>query len=153
MARRAARQRNLRKASGAPTASESAALVSPEPEVFDITQEQMLLGMFLGALDAGKYDDKLDVIAKWVERRRHDAEEERAGRALMGFRLGDAVIFIADPDVPPALHGVIGDIVAFEDREVVVNIGGPIGRFRSGPIRCAPRALVTLKADANPVPE
>lgn len=120
--------------------------------MLDITHEQMLLGMFIGALDAGKYDDKLDVIAKWVQRRRHDAEEERAGRALMGFRLGDSVIFIADPDVPPVLRGVIGDIVGFEGRQVVVNVGQPIDQFRSGHVRCAPRALVTLNDARQPEP-
>lgn len=108
--------------------------------------------MFIGALDAGKYDDKLDVITKWVERRRHDAEEERAGRSLMGFRLGDSVIFIADSDVPPVLRGVIGDIVAFEGREVVVNIGQHIDQFPSGHIRCAPRALMTLNDTRQPEP-
>lgn len=106
----------------------------------------MLLGMFLGTLEAGKYDDKLDVIAKWVERRVHEAKEERAGRMLMGFRLGDSVIFIADPDVPPALRGVMGDIVAFEGREVVVDVGRPVGPLQSRHVRCAPRALMTLNA-------
>lgn len=128
------------------SSSPSGAGARPAPEVFDITEEQMLLGMFIGALEAGKYDDKLDVIANWVERRVHEAKEERAGRALMGFRLGDSVIFIANPDVPPALRGVMGDIVAFEGSEVVVDVGRPVGQFQSGRIRCAPRALMTLNA-------
>jgi hypothetical protein len=119
----------------------------PEPQMFDLTDEQMLLAvLFIGALEAGKYDGKLDVIAKCVERRRHEAEEERAGCGLLGFRLGDEVVFIAVPHVPAALRGVIGDIVAFEGRKVVVNIHQPTGQFQSEYGRFLPNALVTLKS-------
>lgn len=117
----------------------------PEPEVIDIPEEQMLLGMFIGALDAGRYDDKLEVIAKWVHRRIHEAEEERAGRALAGFRLGDEVVFTALTS-PPCLRGMAGDIVAFHARKAVVRLGAPIREFPSGIVQCSPRDLFRLHA-------
>jgi nitrogen fixation-related uncharacterized protein len=115
------------------------------PQVIDISESEMVLSLFLGAVDAGQYDDKLEVILKWVNRRMSEGHEERTKRALAELRLGDRVAFSEDV-TPRYLRGVTGDVVAFDGDAVVVCLGRPLGRFRSGHIQSSPLGVVKLTA-------
>ncbi len=110
-------------------AVEGAASSVPEPE-----------RSLLDAIAAGELDSHLTAIADAVHARRHLLHTVRSATALAELCIGD-VVRINDTVSPQYLHGAHATIVAIDDRTATVQLQRPVGRFRSGQIRCPALAL------------
>jgi hypothetical protein len=94
----------------------------------------------LDAIAAGELDSHLTAIADAVRARRHLLHTVRSATALAELCVGD-VVRINHTVSPQYLHGAYATIVAIDDRAATVRLQCPIGRFRSGQIRCSALAL------------
>lgn len=94
----------------------------------------------LDAIAAGELDSHLTAIADAVHARQHLLHTVRSATALAALRVGD-VVRINDTVSPQYLHGAYATIVAVDARTATVQLQRPIGRFRSGQIRCPALAL------------
>jgi hypothetical protein len=117
--------------------------LAPIP-VFDQAPDlDSLLSRFLGELQAGKFDDRLEDIWPQVRDRVLTARELRARQALDAFRLHDEVVFAAH--VKPAyLRGMAGRIVEINEGSIVVCVHRALGRFHDGHIQCTPLSVLRL---------
>ena len=102
---------------------------APKPERF-----------LLDAIAAGDLDSHLTAIADAVHARRHLLHTVRSATALAELCVGD-VVRINHTVSPQYLHGAYATIIAIDDRTATVQLQRPIGRFRSGQIRCPALAL------------
>jgi hypothetical protein len=96
--------------------------------------------LLLDAIAAGELDSHLAAIADAVDARRHLLHTVRSATALAELCIGD-VVRINDTVSPQYLHGAYATIVAIDDRTATVQLERPIGRFRSGQVRCPALAL------------
>jgi hypothetical protein len=110
-------------------AAEGAASSVPEPE-----------RSLLDAIAAGELDSHLTAIADAVNARRHLLHTVRSASALAELCIGD-VVRINHTVSPQYLHGAYATVVAIDDRTATVQLRRPVGRFRSGQIRCPALAL------------
>jgi hypothetical protein len=94
----------------------------------------------LDAIAAGELDSHLTAIADAVHARQHLLHTVRSARALAELCVGD-IVRINHTVSPQYLHGAYATIVAIDDRTATVRLQRPIGRFRSGQIRCPALAL------------
>jgi hypothetical protein len=108
---------------------EGAASSVPEPE-----------RSLLDAIAAGELDSHLTAIADAVHARQHLLHTVRSATALAELCIGD-VVRINHTVSPQYLHGAYATIVAIDDRTATVQLQRPVGRFRSGQIRCPALAL------------
>jgi len=106
-----------------------AASSAPEPE-----------RSLLDAIAAGELDSHLTAIADAVHARRYLLHTVRSATALAELCIGD-VVRINHTVSPQYLHGAYATIVAMDDRTATVQLQRPVGRFRSGQIRCPALAL------------
>jgi hypothetical protein len=106
-----------------------AASSTPEPE-----------RSLLDAIAAGELDGHLTAIADAVHARQHLLHTVRSATALAELCIGDIVRFNHTVS-PQYLRGVYATIVAIDDRTATVELQRPVGRFRSGQIRCPALAL------------
>ena len=106
-----------------------AASSAPEPE-----------RSLLDAIAAGELDHHLTAIADAVHARRHLLHTVRSATALAELCIGD-VVRINDTVSPQYLHGAYATIVEIDDRTATVQLQRPVGRFRSGQIRCPALSL------------
>lgn len=99
--------------------------------------------LLLDAIAAGELDEHLVALADAVHARRALLHTVRSANALAELCIGDPVRI--NRNVRPAyLHGEHGVIVDLHDRAVTVRLRRPVGRFRSGELRCPPLALDKL---------
>ena len=99
--------------------------------------------LLLDAIAAGELDEHLVALADAVEARRVLLHTVRSANALAELCIGDPVRI--NRNVRPAyLHGEYGVIVDLDDRAVTVRLRRPVGRFRSGEVRCPPLGLDKL---------
>ena len=96
--------------------------------------------LLLDAIAAGELDSHLTAIADAVDARRYLLHTVRSATALAEFCIGD-VVRINDTVSPQYLHGAYATIVAIDDRTATVQLERPVGRFRSGHVRCPALAL------------
>jgi hypothetical protein len=96
--------------------------------------------LLLEAIAAGELDDHLTALADAVHARRHLLNTVRSATALAQLCVGD-VVRINHTVSPRYLHGAHGTIVEVDDRTATVQLQRPVGRFRSGQIRCSALAL------------
>jgi hypothetical protein len=94
----------------------------------------------LDAIAAGELDSHLTSIADAVHARQHLLHTVRSATALAELCVGD-VVRINRTVSPQYLNGAYATIVAIDDRTATVRLQRPIGRFRSGQIRCSALAL------------
>ena len=94
----------------------------------------------LDAIAAGELDSHLTAIADAVQARQHLLHTVRAATALAELCVGD-VVRINHTVSPQYLRGAYATIVAIDARTATVQLQRPIGRFRSGQIRCPALAL------------
>lgn len=103
------------------------------------TPERLLLDQ----LAAGELDHHLVAIADAVHARRALLHTVRAATAIAELCIGDPVRI--NRNVRPGyLQGEHGVIIDLDDHSVTVRLLRPIGRFRSGELRCPPLALDKL---------
>ena|ERR1700730_3659336 len=94
----------------------------------------------LDAIAAGELDDHLTALADAVHARRHLLNTVRSATALAQLCVGD-VVRINHTVSPRYLHGAHGTVIEVDDRTATVQLQRPVGRFRSGQIRCPALAL------------
>ena len=96
--------------------------------------------LLLDAIGAGELDRHLTAIADAVHARRYLLHTVRSATALAELCIGD-VVRINHTVSPQYLHGAYATIVAIDDRTAIVQLERPVGRFRSGQVRCPALAL------------
>ena len=125
---------------------EAVQMLWPAPETTDATEPERLL---LDAIAAGALDHHLVAIGDAIHARRELLHTVRAANAISQLCVGDHVRF--NHQVRPRYleyeHAVITEI---DDRWVAVRLSRPVGRFRSGALRCPPLALDKLQPISPP---
>lgn len=96
---------------------------------------------------AGELDRHLTAIAEAVRARYELLHTVNSQRALATLNVGDRVR-INHQASPRYLHGVHGVVVELDEQTAVVCVHRPIGRFKSGEIRCPPLVLDCLNPAA-----
>jgi hypothetical protein len=97
----------------------------------------------LERIAAGEFDPHLIAIAEAIRARSELLETVASAEALAELRVGDRVR-INHRATPRYLHGVEGAVLALDDEGATVCVHRPIGRFKSGEIRCPPLVLDRL---------
>jgi hypothetical protein len=102
----------------------------------------------LAAIADGELDDHLIALAEAVRARQDLLHTVRSAAALAGLCVGDYVRLghAVRPRYLAGLHGTVIDVDALT---VTVRLPEPIGRFRSGTVRCPPLALDRLTGFAG----
>lgn len=112
---------------------------SPEPS----EPERLLLDQ----IAAGELDPHLTAIAEAIRARSELLQTIASAKALAELSVGDAVR-INHHATPRYLHGVQGTVVELDDQSATVCVHRPVGRFKSGEIRCPPLVLDRLSRAA-----
>jgi len=109
---------------------------TPEPE-----------RLLLDQIAAGALDRHLVAIAEAIRARYELLHTVNSQKALAMLAVGDRVR-INHHASPRYLHGIHGVVVELDPHIAIVCVHGPIGRFKSGEIRCPPLALDRLNPAA-----
>ncbi len=99
--------------------------------------------LLLDAIAAGELDEHLVALADAVRARRALLHTVRSANAIAELCIGDSVRINRNAR-HGYLHGEGGVIVDLDDHAVTVRLLRPVGRFRSGELRCPPLALDKL---------
>ena len=99
--------------------------------------------LLLDQIAAGALDSHLVAIADAVRARHKLLHTITSHKALAMLNVGDRVQINRHAS-PRYLHGIHGIVVELDQHAAVVRIHRPIGRFKSGEIRCPPLALDRL---------
>ncbi len=103
----------------------------------------------LEAIAGGKLDDHLTALADAIHARKNLLHTVRSAAALSTLCVGDRVR--VNPAVSPRyLIGLQGTVVDVDDRAATISLQHPVGRFKSGQVRCPPLALEKLNAPRRP---
>jgi hypothetical protein len=103
-----------------------------------VPERQLLDAIASGALDA-----HLVAIADAVHARRELLHTVRSATALAKLCVGDTVMFNRYAR-PRYLEHEAATITELDDHWVSVQLSRPVGRFRTGELRCPPLALTKL---------
>jgi hypothetical protein len=103
--------------------------------------------LLLDQIAAGALDAHLVAIADAVHARYELLHTVTSHKALAMLNVGDHVQINRHAS-PRYLYGVRGVIVELDQHAAVVRVPRPIGRFKSGEIRCPPLALDRLSPAA-----
>jgi hypothetical protein len=109
---------------------------APEPE-----------RLLLDQIAAGELDAHLVAIAEAVHARRELLHTVDSQKALAMLSVGDRVRINHNAS-PQYLHGVHGIVTELGDHTALVCVHRPVGRFKSGEIRCPPLVLDRLNPAA-----
>lgn len=115
-----------------------------EPVGNEATQNWDRPGTIASAIEAGALDDDLRPIAAAIEARWAELARLRVGRALQNITVGTRVA-IGSEAQPKYLRGMTGEVHEIDGNTVVVCLGAPVGKFKSGHVRCPAELLVPLK--------
>ena len=94
----------------------------------------------LHAIAGGELDDHLGALAAAIDARRHLLHTIESSHALATLCIGDRVR-INDRISPRYLAGLVATVIEIDDHAATIRLELPIGRFRSGRVRCPPLAL------------
>ena len=103
--------------------------------------------MLLEQIADGALDPHLQALAHAIDARLHLLHTVATQTALSQLCVGDEVQ-INDTIRPHYLRGLRGNVVEIDDERVTVCVHRPVGRFRSGEIRCPPLTLQKLSKAA-----
>jgi hypothetical protein len=103
--------------------------------------------LLLDQIAAGALDPHLVAIGDAIRARYELLHTITSHKALAMLNVGDQVQINRHAS-PRYLHGLHGVVVEVEQHGVVVRVRRPIGRFKSGEIRCPPLALDRLSPAA-----
>ena len=103
--------------------------------------------LLLDQIAAGELDLHLTAIADAVHARHELLQTVSAAKAIAMLNVGDRVR-INHHASPRYLHGIQGNVVELDDHGATVCVHRPIGRFKSGEIRCPPLVLDRLNPAA-----
>jgi hypothetical protein len=102
----------------------------------------------LDQIAAGELDPHLTQVAEAIRARFDLLQTVNSAKALAQLSIGDRVR-INHHASPRYLHGIHGTIVHLDDQTAIVCVHHPIGRFKSGEIRCPPLVLDRLQASTQ----
>jgi hypothetical protein len=102
----------------------------------------------LEAIADGELDDHLTAVAEAVHARQHLLHAVRSATALGTLCVGDRVR-INHAVSPRYLIGLQGTIIDVDHQAATIRLPQPVGRFRSGQIRCPPLALDKLTSTSS----
>ncbi|MDP9074656.1 MAG: hypothetical protein M3N98_10870 [Actinomycetota bacterium] len=94
-------------------------------------------------ISGGDLDDDLDKLIVAMNGRVRVLDAMATSRARLRLHIGDRVR-LNDKVSPRYLIGQTGEIHEITDDYIVVCLDHPVGRFKSGHIRCAPTGLEPL---------
>jgi hypothetical protein len=114
-----------------------------EPPGDAVEPERLLLDQ----IASGALDPHLVAIGDAVRARYELLHTITSHKALAMLNVGDRVQ-INHHASPRYLHGIHGVVVELDPHTAVVRVHRPIGRFKSGEIRCPPLALDRLSPAA-----
>ena len=118
--------------------------ISPSPGAAVEPDERLLLDQ----IASGELDAHLPAIAEALRARYDLLQTVNSQKALAMLNVGDRVR-INHHASPRYLHGVDGVVVVELDQHTaVVCVHRPLGRFKSGEIRCPPLVLDRLNPTA-----
>jgi hypothetical protein len=103
--------------------------------------------LLLDQIAAGALDDHLVAVADAIRARLDLLQTISSAKALSLLNVGDHVR-INHHASPRYLHGALGVVISVDDHTATIRISRPVGRFRSGEIRCPPLVLDRLAAVA-----
>jgi len=103
--------------------------------------------LLLDAIADGELDHSLHALADAIHARRHLLHTVKAASALARLCVGDEVR-INHTARPQYLRGIHGRVTDLDDDTATVCLHRPIGRFKSGHVRCPPLALDRLGPQA-----
>lgn len=89
---------------------------------------------------SGQLDTELPALIEAINRRWKIIQDQRTAAAMAKLRVGDRVRIGHDIS-PQYLHGRHGEVHQIDHDSVVVCLDTPVGRFKSGHVRCPPTAL------------
>jgi hypothetical protein len=130
-------RRGTRRQPAAPSAPRSA------PSSQDTGPERLLLDQ----IASGELDPHLTAIAEAIRARYELLQTIGSAKALAELGVGDRVR-INHHASPRYLHGIHGTIIHLDDQAATVCVHRPVGRFKSGEIRCPPLVLDRLSPAA-----
>jgi len=119
----------------------------PRPLVSPSASEPEPERLLLDQIAAGSLDAHLVAIAQAIRARHELLHTINSHKALATLNVGDRVR-INHHATPRYLHGVPGIVVELDEHVAVVCVHRPIGRFKSGEIRCPPLVLDRLNPAA-----
>ena len=94
----------------------------------------------LDAIADGDLDDHLGALAAAIEARRRLLYTVDSSHVLATLCVGD-LVRITEEISPRYLAGIEGTVVEVDDYAATIRLPFPIGRFKSGQVRCPPLAL------------
>ncbi len=97
--------------------------------------------LLLDQIAAGELDEHLTAIADAIHARIDLLETINSAKALAMLNVGDCVRFNHHTR-PQYLRGVEGVVIELDQHTATVCVHQPLGRFRSGEIRCCPPLLL-----------
>jgi hypothetical protein len=101
------------------------------------------LDALTGAIADGELDAELLALHDTIARRLNTLTTQSTATALLELSPGDRVA-INHTARPKYLHGARGTVAGFAGQRVIVSLDRPVGRFRSGELRCHPLSLDRL---------
>jgi hypothetical protein len=93
-----------------------------------------------GAIADGELDSELLTLHDAITQRLDTLTTQSTATALLELSPGDRVE-INDTARPKYLHGARGSVAGLAGQHVIVSLDRPVGRFRSGELRCHPLCL------------
>lgn len=134
-------KRSRRRPHSTPLAALPAPTPAPPPSAPE--RERLLLDQ----IAAGELDFHLTAIFEAIRARHELLQTVNSHKALAMLTVGDRVR-INHHASPRYLHGIQGTIVDLGEHSAIVCVHRPVGRFKSGEIRCPPLALDRLNPAA-----
>lgn len=99
--------------------------------------------LLLDQIASGALDPHLTQIAEAIRARSLLLQTIASAKALAELTVGDR-IRINSQATPRYLHGIEGTVVDLDEESATVCVHRPVGRFKSGEIRCPPLVLDRL---------
>jgi hypothetical protein len=115
----------------------------PAPRASEAEPERLLLDQ----IAAGALDPHLTPLAEAIRARSLLLQTIDSAKALAELTVGDRVRINRQAS-PRYLHGIDGTVVELDDHAATVCVHRPVGRFKSGEIRCPPLVLDRLSRAA-----
>ena len=101
----------------------------------------------LNQIASGEFDPHLTAIAEAIQARRDLLQAISSAKALAQLNVGDRVRINRQAS-PRYLHGIQGIVLDLDEHRATICIHRPVGRFKTGEIRCPPLVLDRLNPAA-----
>jgi hypothetical protein len=117
--------------------------LSAVPRISSTQVSRDRLDAMIAAIGTGELDGELESLRDAVVDRIETVRAMQTAAALLAIDIGDRVV-LNELVRPHYLRGATATVASLLGDQVVVALDRPIGRFRSGQLRCSPLALEEL---------